>query len=261
MIQSAGTESHTEKIVEALATRFKPACIYLFGSRARGDHRPDSDYDIYMEVSRANWPEDEDHTLNGILIGFRDAQVHVRVPGWLRKKKDEPGNITWDVAREGILLYNTRGFRRVIPSEPPLRVREPAPRNPRALAEWLRLARLDFDLVMHLSSDIERWKEPICFHAQQSAEKYLKALGMSAGRSLPPIHDLPTLLHDARSLGFILGGLDRHCQRLTRYAIEGRYPAPEGVGFPVRRRISLDNAADAIGHAQAIKSAVEQELP
>jgi len=35
-------------IVQRLAENFKPEAIYLFGSRARGDHRTESDYDFLV---------------------------------------------------------------------------------------------------------------------------------------------------------------------------------------------------------------------
>ena len=39
-----------KKIVEALKNEFKPSRIFLFGSRADGTHRPDSDYDFVLVV-------------------------------------------------------------------------------------------------------------------------------------------------------------------------------------------------------------------
>ena len=39
-----------KKIVQALKTEFKPSRMFLFGSRADGTHRPDSDYDFVLVV-------------------------------------------------------------------------------------------------------------------------------------------------------------------------------------------------------------------
>nr|MBA3342644.1 nucleotidyltransferase domain-containing protein [Gemmatimonadaceae bacterium] len=35
-----------DEIVATLVSRFNPRRVYLFGSHARGDARPDSDYDF-----------------------------------------------------------------------------------------------------------------------------------------------------------------------------------------------------------------------
>lgn len=262
MIQSLHQEDTAiERIVQQLVARFRPECIYLFGSRARGDHRPGSDYDVYMEVAPENWPEDEYHTRNGVLIGFREAQVHVRVPGTLRLDKDEPGRIMYDVAREGIVLFRTAQSEAVVPSDPPGRIRERPARRNALVEEWLRLAQVDHDLVEHLSTDIERWKEPICFHAQQSAEKFLKALTTTRSRRVRHVHDMGDLLEYARVFGYHLGGIDRRCRSLTRYAVEGRYPDVDRPTLPANRRISVDDARRAIEDARAVRNAVERELP
>ncbi len=248
-------------IVSSLVSEFHPECIYLFGSRARRDHHDDSDYDFYMEVAPANWPQDQYLTRNGIFIhlDFQRTEVHVRVPGWLEKKKDEPGCVMYDVAREGILLYAVAGIERVVPASVPRLVRERRRISSRKQEEWLRHAQLDFDLVIHLSTDIERWKEPIAFHSQQAAEKFLKAL-IASHETPPHTHDLQSLLYIARAMGSSLGGIDRRCRRLIPYAVEARYPNDEGPAFPSIATISLDNARFAIEDMRAIREAVEREL-
>lgn len=38
------------KIIKTLKDEFKPSRMFLFGSRAQGTHRPDSDYDFVLVV-------------------------------------------------------------------------------------------------------------------------------------------------------------------------------------------------------------------
>lgn len=45
-------DSKLKKIVEALKKEFKPSRMFLFGSRADGTHRSDSDYDFMLVVPR-----------------------------------------------------------------------------------------------------------------------------------------------------------------------------------------------------------------
>src|SRR4051812_36498090 len=44
-------------LTEELVRRFAPERIVLFGSRARGDHHPDSDYDVIMVLGDVQYPE------------------------------------------------------------------------------------------------------------------------------------------------------------------------------------------------------------
>ncbi len=44
------------EIVRRLAEAFHPERVYLFGSRARGDDDPDSDYDLMVVVNEASEP-------------------------------------------------------------------------------------------------------------------------------------------------------------------------------------------------------------
>jgi HEPN domain-containing protein len=67
-------------------------------------------------------------------------------------------------------------------------------------------------------------RDSVCFHCQQSAEKYLKALLQELGLAVPRTHDLDDLLdlllpHDAH-----LKPLRRGLFSLTRHAVEYRYP-------------------------------------
>ena len=71
-----------------------------------------------------------------------------------------------------------------------------------------------------------------CFHCQQAAEKYLKALLQELGLGVPRTHELEDLLdlllpHDAT-----LAPLRRSLRSLTPYAVNFRYP---GVRATTRR--------------------------
>lgn len=46
----AKTDKKLDQIVKALKKEFNPSRMFLFGSRANGTHRPDSDYDFVLVV-------------------------------------------------------------------------------------------------------------------------------------------------------------------------------------------------------------------
>ncbi|HKB36610.1 MAG TPA: HEPN domain-containing protein [Gemmataceae bacterium] len=67
-------------------------------------------------------------------------------------------------------------------------------------------------------------RNAVCFHCQQAAEKYFKALLQELGAAVPRTHDMEDLLdlllpHDAK-----LASLRRRVSSLTKYAVEYRYP-------------------------------------
>ena len=94
-------------IVERLIAAFQPERIYLFGSKARGDEGPDSDYDLMVIVREAHEPgyrlAQKAHsvlwgipTAADILVWTADrfdSRIHLRA------------SLPATIAREGKLLY------------------------------------------------------------------------------------------------------------------------------------------------------------
>ncbi len=70
----------------------------------------------------------------------------------------------------------------------------------------------------------EKFYEEAAFHAQQAAEKALKALISATGTRPPKTHDIDVLLEILQR-----AGVDRPSEELsslTAYAVEARYPGP-----------------------------------
>jgi HEPN domain-containing protein len=90
-------------------------------------------------------------------------------------------------------------------------------------ADWLRHARSDLALV-RVEQETDVLLETLCFHAQQTAEKSLKAVLLREGIEFPYTHDIArliTLVHKAKIPWN--EELDQAAE-LTGYAVEGRYP-------------------------------------
>jgi HEPN domain-containing protein len=66
--------------------------------------------------------------------------------------------------------------------------------------------------------------DAVCFHCQQAAEKYLKALLCEAGLTVPRTHNLVALLPLVEPSAPQLRGLRRGLDFLTRFAVDTRYP-------------------------------------
>lgn len=90
--------------------------------------------------------------------------------------------------------------------------------------EWIDKAEQDYQVVTFLKESGLPVYDAICFHAQQSAEKFLKAWLIEQGSDAPRTHDLEILAKRALptlpGLSLLLDDL----RFLTSFAVEVRYP-------------------------------------
>ncbi len=122
------------------------------------------------------------------------------------------------------------------------------------VARWMEKAEQDFLAAERLvASSDEGLTGIVCFHAQQCAEKYLKALLVYQGVAFPKTHDLRLLL-DLIPPAVPLGLRREQVIPLNRYVIEGRYP---GEWEP----ITVAEARGALEMAQSVRQAVLKRLP
>ena len=127
-----------------------------------------------------------------------------------------------------------------------------APLDPLAIVEeWLLLAREDLATATEMVPK-RRWRH-VCFHAQQAAEKFIKALLTSRQVDIPRTHDLEKLVQhlvDAKPLGL----LDPGILDLSEYAVDTRYPR-DSV-----EELAIDDAERALAAARKVEERVMQAL-
>ena len=91
--------------------------------------------------------------------------------------------------------------------------------------EWIGKAEEDYDVMVQ---QVRKRKSPRrnagCFHAQQCAEKYLKARLAEAGHQIPKTHALDALLNLVMVLEPSWDVLRADLSSLTDFAVLFRYP-------------------------------------
>lgn len=125
-------------------------------------------------------------------------------------------------------------------------------RTPGSPQDWLVRAKGDLALA-RAPLPKGAFYEDLCFHAQQGAEKALKAVYRHYGWVFEYTHDLEQLV----------AGLKRQCVRippeveeavvLTSFAWEARYP---GLAEPVTRQ----EYAEALRHSERVIAWVQREI-
>ncbi|GEJ59496.1 nucleotidyltransferase domain-containing protein [Anaeromyxobacter diazotrophicus] len=95
-----------EELVRRLRAAYQPERVYLFGSRARGESGPDSDYDLLLVVPDDAPPERRRAKL--AYRALRGTGVAADVLVWTRSAFDERlsvvASLPATVAREGALV-------------------------------------------------------------------------------------------------------------------------------------------------------------
>ncbi len=88
---------------------------------------------------------------------------------------------------------------------------------------WLRYAREDADVAQVIAAAPHLSARSACWHAQQAAEKALKAALSAAGQDVPRTHNLVALRAQLKT--DVANALDiTELAELTAWAVESRYP-------------------------------------
>jgi HEPN domain-containing protein len=90
--------------------------------------------------------------------------------------------------------------------------------------QWLVYAESDLRLAGLAAQDRLVLPEQVCFHAQQAAEKALKAVLRFKQVEFPWTHDLDELLRLAEEAGVAMPEAVREVGFLTPFAVGARYP-------------------------------------
>ncbi|MCC6795327.1 MAG: HEPN domain-containing protein [Candidatus Hydrogenedentes bacterium] len=118
--------------------------------------------------------------------------------------------------------------------------------------EWIAKAEGDFAVAMR-ESRVRRKPnyDAVCFHVQQCAEKYLKAILHLHEIRFGKTHNLVLLLDQALEVAPLLEPFREPMRQLTQFAVIVRYPGDS---------MSKETAREALKHCKAVRSVARAAL-
>jgi HEPN domain-containing protein len=125
----------------------------------------------------------------------------------------------------------------------------PTPGSP---LQWLEFAESDLRLAEVAAADPLVRREQACFHAQQAAEKAIKAVFVLRNVAFPHTHNIEHLLALAERNGIPLRAGVREAGVLTPYAVEARYPGPWAPVSDSELQEALRIAREVVDWAKAM---------
>jgi HEPN domain-containing protein len=95
--------------------------------------------------------------------------------------------------------------------------------------EWFKIAEADLSSAEFLQNMQSVPTEIICYHCQQSAEKYLKGFLALNSEEIKRTHDLVILNKECRKYDEDFEAIEEDCLMLTDYGVNIRYPFPMDI--------------------------------
>ena len=240
------------QIADAIGRALDARCVTLFGSRARGDHRVDSDIDLAIIAAEVELTAQQRYDLReqarAVALSAATLPVnHIDVIVWTeseyRVKKRSINHVAGRAWREGIILY---GAHETLPGEEIVSELDNA-------RELMRMCQGQLRGINNMHDETLFPEELFGFHAQRAAELALKARITLAGRRYERTHsflDLFTILHDAGVTDFKPFA---HLATLTPYAVKYVY---EEIENPTMDRHYVASEVNAL--ADLVTSVLQQ---
>lgn len=122
------------------------------------------------------------------------------------------------------------------------------PTNP---LDWAEYAENDWKAAKLLFKGKKPPTTVTCYHAQQSAEKYLKAMLVAKKVDFPKTHDLSTINMICNNNGIFTGFSTESLTILTDHAVTARYPGD----MP-----TIEDAKESLEIAEGVRKFARQWL-
>ncbi len=226
-----------DKLLDIIVQGWDPLQIVLFGSRARGDHHEDSDIDLLVVLDECeDWMQARRDIRRALPTQLIPTDVIVTTPTLWLKRACLVGAVERKALIDGRILYVRGGGDPVI----------------EAALHLLQLGLEDLGTADFLLSIESQPPRQACFHAQQAAEKTLKAALELEHNDYPRIHELDELLPQLPPT-WPVHELELNLKQLSALVIDARYPDVDKL--PTR-----DDAVEAVADARLVVDSIAAEF-
>lgn len=124
--------------------------------------------------------------------------------------------------------------------------------NKEVAKEWFEFARIDLESAKFLINMYPKPIEIICYHCEQSAEKYLKGYLILYGNKAEKTHDLVLLNNKCQSIDENFNNIEDECIELVPYGVQVRYP--------YQLEVNEEDMNNAIYSAEKIQKFIASKL-
>ena len=221
-VSIAREEETVRAIVRAVVPRVHPELIVLFGSRADGTAREDSDFDLMVVFAEGAEAKALGFEAHRVLSDLNIAvDVLPRTVSVYRRQQHDPGFLDWLASREGRVLFATG----TVPQRSPAPARAREESGWESVAMWIERAESDLQAAENsFAASTPSW-DAICFHSHACVEKLLKALIVQTRETFPPrTHELAKLLPLQPDLARSSARIGQECTLLDALYPGSRYP-------------------------------------
>lgn len=172
-------EHELKKITQRIVRAARPEMIILFGSRAYGTPRPDSDLDLLVVLDKEGSTAQLEQPLRKLFPNSRiPLDLVPRTPKQVTERLEMGDEFMQTIVGQGKKLYPLRaknGFTKRV-RESLEKGRTTPMNNAPLVMEWVEKAEGDFNTAVVLARQKKMFSaDNLCWNCQQSVEKYLKA--------------------------------------------------------------------------------------
>ncbi len=238
-----------------IVREFAPIQVILFGSYAYGTPTEDSDVDllVVMPIPKSETRRQEVEIRQRIPRRFR-MDVLVRAPEEIAYRVSYNDWFLREILERGNMLYGSGSFfKNALETTSKL---DKNFMNPLTL-EWAETAEEDYAIVKLIQqAPTQGLNNPICFHAQQCIEKYLKAWLQEANLPVPRPHDVKELLDLIVPTLPAWRAWEAAFSTFDKYAVDARYPGYFATAIDAQQAVQICTEV-----RQAVRATLELPIP
>jgi uncharacterized protein len=214
-------------LLDPVVAYFKPQRVILFGSRARGEAGPDSDFDLLVIVDDDAPPEKLRLSAGREARRSCDsaADVFPMLAAVFERNRAVTGTLAAEADADGIVVYGPPK------GSPPMKAADPAARW-EAVERWLAVAERDRQAAAACMAAGLSLRGVAAFHCQQAVEKLLKGFLVLAAKRSRKTHSLAQLGAAAEPSFPEIADLVAAARGWSDWAIAYRYPSDDGPAEP-----------------------------